>query len=198
MFFFRIFVLVVVMMGIIPFLKLGISCKQGYTTSMTLKKNNSKASLRKVDSFALYSTRYIGSPASLVLHTVFFMGIFSLTYFGVPFEQILLILTTLVSLEAIYLAIFIQISVNQQSIQLQAVSEDVEEISEDVEEISRDIDEIQEEVEDLAEEVEEIGEDIEEDDREDDLLREADVARIEKIENMLSELLKELQKGKNK
>jgi peptidoglycan hydrolase CwlO-like protein len=151
---------------------------------------------RKIDQFALKSTSYIGSPSSLVLHTIFFIGIFSLSFFGIAFDQILLILTTLVSLEAIYLAIFIQISVNQQALQLQAVSHEVEEISEDVDEISRDIDEIQEEVGDLAEEVEEIGEDIEEDDREDELAHRADVERIEKIEGLLADLIKEIRKKK--
>lgn len=155
----------------------------------------SKTKTRSIDAFALKSTAYIGSTASLAVHTVLFIGIFLLSFFGISFEQILLILTTLVSLEAIYLAIFIQISVNRQALQLQAVSEEVEEISGDVDEISRDIDEIQEEVEDLAEEVEEIGEDIEEDDREDDLLHQADVARIEKIEILLNELVKEIKKG---
>lgn len=171
----------------------GIPQEPEYTNIMPgMKNTNSK--LSKVDHFALKSTSYIGSPASLILHTIFFIGIFLLGTVGVPFEQILLILTTIVSLEAIYLAIFIQISVNRQALQLQAVSEEVEEISEDVDEISRDIDEIQEEVGDLAEEVEEIGEDIEEDDREDDLIHQADVKRIEKLENLLTELIKEIKK----
>lgn len=166
----------------------------GYTTNMLNSPQSEK--IKGIDHFALKSTAYIGSPTSLIVHTLFFVGIFSLGIFGISFEQILLILTTLVSLEAIYLAIFIQISVNQQSVQLRAVSEEVEELGEDVDEISRDIDEIQEEVEDLAEEVEEIGEDIEEDDREDDLLHQADVARIEKIERLLSELVMEIKKKK--
>lgn len=159
-------------------------------------KSHSKTKERAIDRFALQSTNYIGSPASLIIHTLFFVGIFLLSLVGVAFEEILLILTTLVSLEAIYLAIFIQISVNRQAVQLQAVSEEVEEISDDVDEISRDIDEIQEEVEDLAEEVEEIGEDIEEDDREDDLIHQADAARIEKIEMLLNDLVKEIRKKK--
>ena len=160
------------------------------------KDSKQKIPNRAIDAFALKSTSYIGSPASLILHTVFFIGIFSLALFGITFEQILLILTTLVSLEAIYLAIFIQISVNQQALQLQAVSEDVEGIGEDVDEISRDIDDIQEDVEDLAEEVEEISEDIEEDDREDDATHQADIARIEKIEYLLAELVQEIRKKK--
>src|SRR5688572_26639802 len=79
-----------------------------YTTPMPVKIP-SKNTARTIDTFALKSTAYIGSPASLVVHTLFFIGIFLLSIFGVEFEQILLILTTLVSLEAIYLAIFIQI-----------------------------------------------------------------------------------------
>lgn len=147
-----------------------------------------------VSILALKSTEYIGSPVSLILHTLFFVGIFLLGFVGVSLDKILLILTTVVSLEAIYLAIFIQMSVNQQALQLQAVSQEVDEIGTDVDEISRDIDEIQEEVEDLAEEVEEIGEDIEEDDREDEIAHQANVERIEKIEFLLSDLLKEMKK----
>ncbi len=142
-----------------------------------------------IDTLALKSTESLGSGASLILHTLFFIGIFSLLFFGISLEKILLILTTAVSLEAIYLALFIQMSVNRQTAELRAVSEEVEEIS-------HDIDEIQEDVEDLAEEVEEISEDIEEDDREDAAERAADVARIDKIESLLAELVTELRKSK--
>ena len=154
------------------------------------KKQPPKKSLQgALNAIAIRSTESLGSPTSLLVHTALFAGAFLLLFFGVPLETILLVLTTLVSLEAIYLSLFIQMSVNRQALQL-------EEVSAEVEEISQDIDEIQEEVEDLAEEVEEIGEDIEEDDREDALERQADNARIEKIEAMLSELLTETRKLK--
>lgn len=156
-----------------------------------MKAKHRKRINTSVDRFAEKSTAFLGSPTSLVLHTVFFIGVFFLVLADIPLDDVLLILTTVVSLEAIYLALFIQISVNRQSLQLQAVGDEVEEIS-------RDIDEIQEEVEDLAEEVEEIGEDIEEDDREDEITHQADVERIEKIEGMLSELLTELRSQKKK
>ena len=64
-------------------------------------------------------------------------------FFNVSASDILLILTTIVSLEAIYLSIFIQITVNRQSAELEEVSEDIEEIQEDVEEIQEDVEEIQ-------------------------------------------------------
>lgn len=58
----------------------------------------------------------------------------------------LLVLTTVVSLEAIYLSIFIQMTVNHQARELAELSEDVDEIQEDIEEIS------EEEAEEAAEE----------------------------------------------
>lgn len=67
---------------------------------------------------------------------------------GYGTDQILLILTTVVSLEAIYLSIFIQMSVNKTKISLASVEKDIDEIQEDV-------DDIQEDVEDLNEEDEE-------------------------------------------
>ena len=87
-----------------------------------------------VEELALKTTKYIGSFYSLVFHSIFFVGIFTLQWFGFKFDQIMLILTTAVSLEAIYLAIFIQMTVNRHANKLAEVSEDVEDISEDVEE----------------------------------------------------------------
>lgn len=46
----------------------------------------------------------------------------------------MLILTTAVSLEAIYLAIFIQMTVNRTSESLEEVEEDIEDLQEDIEE----------------------------------------------------------------
>ncbi len=113
-----------------------------------------------LDKFALRSTRWIGSTQSLALHTVIFIASFLLYFLGIAIDTILLVLTTIVSLEAIYLAIFIQMSVNRQASKLSEVSEDIDEIQEDIEGIEKDIDEIQEDVEDIQEDVEEIEKDI--------------------------------------
>ena len=100
---------------------------------------------------------WIGSPASLLVHTVAFVASFAVALAGaVHWDTMLLVLTTVVSLEAIYLAIFIQFSVNKQAASLKGVEEDVESIQEDVEELG-------EHVEDIREDVEEIHEDIGED-----------------------------------
>ena len=115
-----------------------------------------------LERIAIGSTRYIGSPTSLVVHTIFFISVFGLQKFGFTFEQTMLILTTAVSLEAIYLSLFIQMTVNRQARQIEEVSDDVDDIQEDVEEISKDVDGIQEDVEEISEDVEGIQKDVEE------------------------------------
>jgi peptidoglycan hydrolase CwlO-like protein len=88
-------------------------------------------------------TRWVGSPHSIIAHTVVFAACFVAVWFNVlPFDRMLLILTTVVSLEAIYLAIFIQMSVNAQA-------QSIAEVEHDIDEIQGDIDEIQEDVEDI-------------------------------------------------
>lgn len=116
-----------------------------------------------IETFFERLTAWVGSVPSLVVHTCVFAGSFAIAILGyADFDRVLLIVTTLVSLEAIYLAIFIQMTVNRQAQELHEVSEDVEEIQEDVEEISKDVEEISEDVEEISEDVEEIQEDVEE------------------------------------
>jgi uncharacterized membrane protein len=165
-----------------------------------------------IERLAVSSTRYIGSPTSLVLHTAFFIVMLSLPRFGVSLELTMLVLTTVVSLEAIYLSLFIQMTVNRQARQIEEVSEDVDDIQEDVEEISKDIDEIQEDVEEIHEHSEEMSADMEglhehiEDIKEnvEDITEElvddepianeahGDTAKVERIERVLVELLDEV------
>jgi peptidoglycan hydrolase CwlO-like protein len=113
---------------------------------------------------ALAVTQWVGSTQSLVIHTIVFILSFVAVMLGlISFDRMLLVLTTAVSLEAIYLAIFIQISLNQARESLAEVEHDVDEIQEDVGEIQEDIDEIQEDVSEIEKDVDEIQEDIEED-----------------------------------
>lgn len=100
---------------------------------------------KKFEDLSRKVTRWIGSPESIIVHTIFFIVIFSLRFFDFSSTDILLILTTLVSLEAIYLSIFIQMTVNRHAEELEEVSEDIEEIQKDVDEIQEDVEEIQEE-----------------------------------------------------
>ena len=125
---------------------------------------------RELQKTALSITKAVGSPTSIVIHSFLFLGSFAAAFFGIiEFDRMLLVLTTIVSLEAIYLAIFIQMTINYQGAaiaevekDIDAIQEDVEEISEDVGEIQEDIDEVQKDVDEIQEDVEEISEDVEE------------------------------------
>lgn len=104
-------------------------------------------------------TAWVGSPSSFIIHTVAFIAAFLIGILKwASWEIVLLVLTTVVSLEAIYLSIFIQMTVNRHAKELEEVSEDVEDIQEDIEEISEDVDEIQKDVDEIQEDVEEISE----------------------------------------
>ena len=166
-----------------------------------------------LDRFAVGATRYIGSTLSLVLHSLFFIAIFGLVWLGLPFDKVMLILTTVVSLEAIYLSIFIQLTVNRQARQLEEVSVDVDDIQEDVEEISKDIDDIQEDVGSIQEEAKEIGEDVDDiqgymeaikenvEDLNDEFEKEhteelAEENQIARLEKTIEELLREVKRLK--
>lgn len=160
-----------------------------------------KKSEERLGRAAANATKWIGSTKSLIVHTLLFIVSFSLYFLGFEFEKILLVVTTIVSLEAIYLSIFIQISVNNQAKHLDEVAEDLGEIQEDVEGIEKDIDEIQEDVEEIQEDVDEIQEDVGE---VDELDQKRDEAMLSKIEGTLQMLigeinaLKKQQEDKNK
>lgn len=108
---------------------------------------------------ALILTRAVGSPLSIVIHSLLFVASFALAFSGlISFDRMLLILTTIVSLEAIYLAIFIQMTLNFTTQAVAEVSEDIEDIQEDIGEIQEDVGEIQTDVDELQEDVEEMTE----------------------------------------
>ena len=116
---------------------------------------------KKFGGFSKKVTDWIGSVSSLVIHTIFFIAIFLLRFWGFTSDEVLLILTTIVSLEAIYLSIFLQLTVNEHGRELEEVSENIEEIQGDVDEIQKDVDEIQEDVDEIQEDVDEIHENVE-------------------------------------
>ena len=142
-------------------------------------------------------TRSVGSTLSIVLHTAFFAACFGLVLVGVDLDTVLLTLTTAVSLEAIYLALFIQMTVNRASDSLEAVEEDIDEIQEDVQEIhedvaeiEKDIDEIQEDIDDIEKDITEIESDEDEQNRRDA----EDAASLKLIESRLGAILDDLEK----
>lgn len=158
---------------------------------------------KKFEDLSTRFTNWIGSPSSVIAHTVFFFVIFVLYLFGVSFDKILLILTTVVSLEAIYLSIFIQMTVNRNTQSLEEVEEDIDEIQKDVDEIQKDVDEvqgdidevqkdvgeIQKDVDEIQEDVEEIQSDEEIDDKHDVLTKDS----LDKIESVLQKLIHDIE-----
>lgn len=112
-------------------------------------KNRKDKALNELEKLSFKITNLIGTPMSVIIHTVVFASFFSLIFFGVSLNLVLLILTTLLSIEAIYLALFIQITVNRNTRSLEEVEEDIEEIQEDVEGLEDDVEEISEEIDDI-------------------------------------------------
>lgn len=138
-------------------------------------------------------TKWIGSTSSLVVHTFLFAGSVALIFFGVSADSMLLVLTTVVSLEAIYLSIFIQITVNRQAESLEDVEEDIDEIQEDVKEISEDVDEISKGIDEIQEDVVEISKDIDDIQEHDE---EEEKASLDKIETLLKQAVEDLERLK--
>jgi len=158
---------------------------------------------------------WIGSPASLALHTLVFVAFFAVSMFGlVSWDLMFAILTNVVSLEAIYLAIFIQMSVNRQSASLKVVEEDVGDIQEEISELGENVEELGENVEELGENVEELGENVEDlkedvediqedigdigDDDDDEAHERLQAARLEALTNDVKAILKTLESLKTK
>lgn len=154
---------------------------------MDKQQNNTAPKISPLERFSLKITDWIGTPQSILVHTLLFILIFALKLFGVTIDSILLILTTAVSLEAIYLAIFIQMTVNRNTKSLAVVEEDIDEIQED-------IDEIQEDVEELEEDVDEMQEDEKQDNKEDIKTK----AALTQIESDLQKLLKDIESLKDR
>jgi len=145
----------------------------------------------KIENIAARSTRWIGSTSSLLVHTILFVITLGLVFFNIDVEKILLVLTTAVSLEAIYLAIFIQMSVNKNTASIVSIQEDVAEIEED-------IDEIAEDVEDIVEDVDEIAEDRFRENIKSTKEHESDKASFERIEKTLLSIIDELNQVREK
>lgn len=150
----------------------------------------------KIERLANRATMWVGSPVSLVLHTILFIVSFLIILLGIDRNTVLLVLTTIVSLEAIYLSLFIQMSVNRSNRrlfmvkkELDEIQEDVGEIQEDIEGIEKDIDEIQEDVEGIEKDVDELADEIDEDEVAD---RARDEMIITSLETAVAKMMEEL------
>ncbi len=152
---------------------------------------------KRIQETALTVTRWVGSPQSIAVHSLLFISAFLAAYIHlVSFDRMLLVLTTLVSLEAIYLSIFIQISINSANEAIEEVEHDIDEMQEDVAEIQEDVDEIQEDVQEIEKDVDEIQEDVEELSEEEEAekkVEKAEKATLALIQKDLQKLMKDIE-----
>lgn len=152
---------------------------------------------KDLETTALAITRAVGSPRSIIVHTVLFAASFLAAFSGyISFDRMLLVLTTIVSLEAIYLAIFIQMTINYQAEDIAEVQEDVEEIQENVEEISEDIDELQEDVEEISETQEEMSEEEETEEAAEERRKHEQKQSLDIIQSDLRKLIEDVERLK--
>ena len=142
----------------------------------------------KIENGAIRATRWIGTTESLIAHSIVFAASLAFVLAGVAVDTVLLVLTTIVSLEAIYLSIFIQMTVNRNTESLEEVEEDIDEIQEDVKELESGVDEISEDVEEISSDIDKIQEKDAEETQEEKNTRNA----MEKIEQTMSRLLDDI------
>ena len=121
---------------------------------------NSKKVVGRLEKITMVVTDWMGTPWSILLHTFFFIAIFGLKGLGMKYDQIMLVLTTVVSLEAIYLSLFIQMTVNRGATSIEEVSEDVEGIEHSVNRITNKVTSIEDDVDEISRDVDEIAEDV--------------------------------------
>jgi uncharacterized protein YoxC len=165
-----------------------------YTVAMQKPPRAAKA--------ALAVTRAIGSPASIIIHTILFIASFAAADAGyITFDRMLLVLTTIVSLEAIYLSIFIQMTINYTTESIEEVEKDIDEIQEDIDEMQEDVEEIAEDVDEIQEDVDELQEDvedIEESDDKDEVRKSVQAQTLSQIQTDLRKLMEDIAKLQNK
>lgn len=164
------------------------ACRQAAQCyNVRMAESTAEKKSHRLQDTALAVTRWIGSPASIVIHSIVFVIAFSSVLLNViQFDTLLLVLNTIISLEAIYLALFNQLAINYANEGIQAVSKDIDEIQGDIDEIQEDVDEMQEDVEEIQEDVDEIQEDVEE------------MGELEQLHEGLQKLMQNVEKLQSK
>lgn len=103
----------------------------------------------------------LGTIQSVVIHSIIFASFYcSAWIFPSQSDHIISLFTNLLSIEAIYLSVFIQLSVNRNNEHVEQIKEDVSELNENIDDIAEDMSELNENVDDIAEDVSEINENI--------------------------------------
>lgn len=79
----------------------------------------------------------VGNPFSLLIHTLLFGGFFILRYLGIVSNSVLLVLTTAICLEVIYLFIFVYTIVKKNTKSLTDVQGYITEVQQEEEEVHK-------------------------------------------------------------
>lgn len=137
---------------------------------------------------------WVGTTSSIYVHTIFFIIMFMLPLLGVSFEVMMLGLTTAVSIEAIYLALFIQMTVNRTTESLEDVEESLEDVEEDLEGLGKNLGGIEKDIDGLERDID----DILEDEKDDDVHDKKVALMLGKIDARLNELHEEIVEMKKK
>lgn len=155
-------------------------------------KNTNNRKTKKIEDISIKLTNWVGTTQSIIVHTLLFLAAFSLIFLGINVNYILLVVTTAVSLEAIYLALFIQMTVNRNSESLEDVEENIDEIQEDVKELEENVDDIEEDVDEITEDIDKIQEEEAKEEKEEQkqILRE--MKAFDNIESQLVKLVREM------
>lgn len=157
---------------------------------MAKKKTKNK----QLEDLAIRVTELIGTPLSIIIHTALFVISFLFVLVGVEFNTVLLVLTTIVSLEAIYLSLFIQLSVNKNTASLEEVEEDIGEIAEDVEGLEGDVEGLEGNIKKMRENMKELEADIEDISEDVDKLGDEEPTEEELIHQQSNKSLKNIEK----
>ena len=90
-----------------------------------------------LEKFSFKLTEFMGSPFSLILHTIIIALVLSLRYFEIVGNFTVVGLAAIFSLEALYLAIFTQIKVNRNTKSLNEAEATIENIHEEEQEAQK-------------------------------------------------------------
>lgn len=89
----------------------------------------------RFDNFTRKATYWIGTPQCLMVHVALLFAASILVPF-LGFQTVLLITTTILSWEAIFIGIFIQMAVNRQHTRIRGIESDIDDILEDTEQLT--------------------------------------------------------------
>lgn len=98
-----------------------------------------KKQYSSIEKLAYAARKWIRTPQSVLVHTIFFILVYGLMLvFPKNKDQIVNLITNIVSIEAIYLTLFVLMGTHEVRQGVRDVAENVEDILEDTEDLTED------------------------------------------------------------